>query len=54
MIRTNPKKRRRVEDSSDDEIAEYCIGLSGLVIMLTAVPGYNPHRPSGCACQRRQ
>ena len=39
-----PKKRRRVEDSSDDEIAEYALGSIDWLIMLTAVPGYNPRR----------
>jgi len=39
-----PKKRRRVEDSSDDEIAEYALGSINWLIMLTAVPGYNPRR----------
>jgi hypothetical protein len=42
-----PKKRRRVEDSSDDEIAEYALRSIDWFIMLTAVPGYNPRRHQG-------
>jgi len=46
-----PKKRRRVADSSDDEIAEYALGSVDWLIMLTAVPGYNPHRQQGAPHQ---
>jgi hypothetical protein len=46
-----PKKRRRVEDSSDDEIAEYVLSLVDRLIMLTAIPGYNPHRHQGAPRQ---
>ena len=42
-----PKKRRRVADSSDDEIAEYALDFIDWMIMLTAVPGYNPRRQQG-------
>jgi hypothetical protein len=42
-----PKKRRRVEDSSDDEIAEYALGSIDWLIMLTTVSGYNPRRHQG-------
>ena len=39
------KKRRRVEDSSDDEIEEYALVYVGCQILLTAVSGYKlqPH-----------
>jgi hypothetical protein len=47
-----PKKRRRVEDSSDDEIAEYALGLVDWLIMLTAVLGYNPRCHQGAHRQR--
>jgi hypothetical protein len=42
-----PKKRRRVEDSSDGEITEYALGSVDRLIMLTAVPGYNPRYQQG-------
>ena len=42
-----PKKRRRVEDSSDDEIAEYALGSLDWLAMLTTVSGYNPRRQQG-------
>jgi hypothetical protein len=45
------KKRRRVEDSSEDEIAEYAPDSADCLIMLTVVPGYNPHRQLGAFSQ---
>lgn len=53
MIRRSklPKKRRRVEDSSDGEITEYALGSVDRLIMLTAVPGYNPHYQQGAPRQ---
>jgi hypothetical protein len=36
------KKRRRVEDSSDDEIEEYALVYVDCSILLTAVSGYKP------------